>query len=345
MPILYYSDPGGGTYFAMVQLTDDGDHINYNHTAGTFLSNFVGDSGVDYSPTVRVDGVLSGGVVIPAVSGTDDLVDVSSLAANIAGVALTGAAKAAADTDLSCTRGGVGTEYLINSIVCDSAGTFTVVAGTGAAADNSTGARDAAGAPPLIPLLKIEVAQVRFTTSADAAVTAAEIKMTPNVTREMSRNGKTIYARTEGGALGSPGVQMTSAQSLIHTGAVSKGIWMSGYSESFTEWQGANNVQLQGETVSSTSSETFTETRSFPASEVSDGSFDWDYTDLANDPEWATMDGKGALVWFKLYQKSSDTSYLAGQSIVSGVPAVAASGPTTTSLTLSGGTKYLRITG
>ena len=63
-----------------------------------------------------------------------------------------------------------------------------------------------------------------------------------------------------------------------------------------------------------------------------------------DDPEWATTQkGADAKVWFKLYESLSATGYLAQQAVVSGVPTVTASGPVTTSMTLAGGSKYIRI--
>ena len=67
--ILYYE--ADQTPVAMVELTDQGDYTDFK-SAATLWSGRSGKA-----PVVRPDGLKSGGVIIPAVSGTDDLVDIS----------------------------------------------------------------------------------------------------------------------------------------------------------------------------------------------------------------------------------------------------------------------------
>lgn len=79
---------------AMSALTDSGDRTTFNGT----LSPWSGRSG--YAPEVRPNGVITGGVVTPAASGTDDAVDVSAATAYIGGALVT----AAASTDEAVAR-------------------------------------------------------------------------------------------------------------------------------------------------------------------------------------------------------------------------------------------------
>jgi len=346
--VLYYEVPGGGTFYAMHALTDSGDHQTFNFVGDDFISNFKGKtSDSNYSPTVRVDGVISGGTVIPSVAVANNNVDVTTMSAYIGGNDYTGSSKVAADVDLACTRGDAGDPYLINSVICNAAGNFSVLAGLKGAAFDLTGGRGAAGQPPYITVGSIEVAQVRFTTHGAAVVSADEIKMIPNVTREMAmRPGHDIeFARVSGGSLDSPGVTMRTPLAAIHTGDTARLVFMECYSANFAEWQGVRDVAFQGETIGSTSSETFSGVRSFTTSEISEGSFTWEVGSLTSDPEWSVMEGKDARTWFKLLESRTATGYLVCQAAASGVPTVPASGAIAVTVTLSGGTPYLRIVG
>lgn len=131
--------------------------------------------GYDY--TVAPYGVATGGTITPAVSGTNDLVDVAALTAYMAGVtsasATTGLLTVAATTDISCVRGSSTNTHRINSITVSSAGAIAVVSGTATTAFSET--RGANGGPPAIPLGSIEVGQVRLTSTAAATVATTEI--------------------------------------------------------------------------------------------------------------------------------------------------------------------------
>ncbi|MGE4417944.1 MAG: hypothetical protein AB7D26_11965, partial [Marinobacterium sp.] len=90
--ILYYE--AGQTANALTALTDSGDHTLYNSPDELWSANGT------YAPVVLPNGVLTGGAVSPAVSGSSDVVDTASLICNLAGVETT----VAADTDISCAR-------------------------------------------------------------------------------------------------------------------------------------------------------------------------------------------------------------------------------------------------
>jgi len=203
--VLYYGVPGGGTYNDTTALTDSGDHKTYNFGTIQFLSGW-SYNGTSYAPTVLVDGVISGGVVIPAVSGSNDVVDVSTLTANIDGTAYKGATALAADTDLTITRGGVGTEYIINAIT-HTGSDWAVVSGTGAASFDLSGGRGGAGQPPYVPVGSIEVAHVRTSSDSAGVILDSEIFMIPGNTREMANSpgGSIEYARVTNSTLGYAG--------------------------------------------------------------------------------------------------------------------------------------------
>ncbi len=147
------------------QLTDSGDQQIYNS------SDLLWSKSTD--PVVRPNGISSGGqtIITPAASGTNNLVDIAKFNFFIAGVEYTHTA----ETDVTVTRGATAIQ---KSSLCVKAATPTaadlVQGADDASADVTT--RGAAGGPPSIPLVSIEVGQVHYTSSTPAAVLATEIK-------------------------------------------------------------------------------------------------------------------------------------------------------------------------
>jgi hypothetical protein len=90
--ILYYES--GQTYVPMAALTNSGDNITFESANGTW-SGYEGKE-----PVVRPDGLLTGGVISAAASGTDNLVDTTALTCYQAGLLVS----VAASTDNAATR-------------------------------------------------------------------------------------------------------------------------------------------------------------------------------------------------------------------------------------------------
>jgi len=90
--ILYYE--AGQTLTSFTALSDAGAHTVFN-SAATFWSRRSG-----YTPTIRPNGLITGGLITPASSETSDYVDVAALTAYLAGVAT----EVAAATDNDCNR-------------------------------------------------------------------------------------------------------------------------------------------------------------------------------------------------------------------------------------------------
>jgi len=90
--ILYYE--AGQDLVSMVALTDSGDYTTFE-SADDFWSNRDG-----YTPDVCPNGLISGGVITPAATETNDYVDVAALTCYLAGVETT----VAADADVDCDR-------------------------------------------------------------------------------------------------------------------------------------------------------------------------------------------------------------------------------------------------
>jgi hypothetical protein len=90
--ILYYE--AGQSYVGMAALTDSGDHTIFTSPD----ANWSGYEGKE--PVVRPDGLLTGGAITAAASGSNDVVDLAALTAYLAGVLVT----VAADADVAVAR-------------------------------------------------------------------------------------------------------------------------------------------------------------------------------------------------------------------------------------------------
>lgn len=205
------------TPFAFAEMTDSGDHLVFSTTSKPW-------SRADSEPVFGGYGVITGGAVTPAVSGTDDLVDAAAVELFAPGMtganATTGKITVAADTDLTCTRGSSTNTHIINSITVDTSGAYAVVAGTATTAFSET--RGASGGPPFIPVGSIEVAQVRLTSITSAPITADEIFAAPGVHQERYDNPDFTPDYLRGT------LTFTSALPLIHTGSVAKKVYVRG---------------------------------------------------------------------------------------------------------------------
>lgn len=91
----------GQTLVTYVALTDDGDQTKFN-SAATIWSDKSG-----YSPSIRPNGLITGGAITPAATGTSNYVDTAAITCYLAGVATS----VAASVDNDCPR--PDTTYLV----------------------------------------------------------------------------------------------------------------------------------------------------------------------------------------------------------------------------------------
>ncbi len=201
---------GSQTSHAMHALTDSGDNQNFTTNASSFSER----SG--FAPTIWADGLSSGGVVTPAASGTNDLVDYTAIKGYLAGLPVT----ETADTDVTITRAGSDVSK-ITSLTIDSSGSFAAIAGTDGASSAFSETRDAAGGPPYIPVGSFEFAQIRLASNTAAAILASEIYDTIGVHKERYDDPYVDYDSAEGT------VSTITALPLSHTGGVTKKIYAS----------------------------------------------------------------------------------------------------------------------
>lgn len=286
----------GQTAFSMAELTNSGDNQLFNSSADLWS----GKGG--FTPTVRPNGLATGGVVTVAVSGTNSLVDVAALTCYLAG-SLT---SVAADTDVAITRPATNVAKVC-SITVNSSGAIVVVAGTDGSTTEFSATRGAAGGPPLIPTTSIEIGQVRLTTSTAAAITSSEIFQVVGVHQER-------YDYPVWDELSASGqVQFVGALPLIHTGGVAKKVYASYFEPIFAEVSLAADFKAPEVSHSVSSTQIYNRTIGSSSQSLGQGSFTAWLNDGITDP---LVREKNQLLWFRFYPDRYKSSYLLTQGML-----------------------------
>jgi hypothetical protein len=274
----------------MAALTDSGDHMTFN-SAGELWSNRSG-----YAASVKPNGVLTGLVVAPAASGTDNLVDVSAGTVNLAGIETT----VNAATDVAITRATPTDTHIICSITVTSVGAIVVVAGIGHTAFSNT--RGADGGPPWIPTTSIEIAQVMLSANADAAIATDDIYQVPGTHREMALfpTWEEERIRITNGAIGYAGPTFASALELIHSDdagltTVTKKVYASYYTPIFAQIPKASGFKRPANSHSVSSTEYYGGAKATRGTSIGQGSFTV-LTDTLNE---GVLAYEGDDLWFR----------------------------------------------
>jgi len=279
---------------AITELTDQGDHLDYR-SADTLWSGFSGRT-----PTVTPNGVYDGGVIIPAVSGSNDVVDISECRAYIAGVLTT----VSASTDEAVVRPAAN-DYQKFSITITSGGAFAVVDGTEHTAFSTV--RGATGGPPYIPATSIEIGQVWWDSQTPAAVTTSEIKQIEGSSLErFDRPTWTVkYSNVANGIVGYAGILFNSALPTTHTGDVTKDVYASWWTPEFSEIVRAYDWVPPGRTISVNTTEVYNETVGAVSRSIGAGSFSALMETNIHDN---ILKFENELLWFKYYQARLETT-------------------------------------
>ena len=216
----------GQALVSMEELSDSGDATIFN-TVSTIMSDKSGKS-----PTTRPNGLITGGIVTPAASGTNDLIDVAALTCYLLGVNTS----VNAATDETIVRATTTDTHMINSVQITSAGAVSIVTGTDHASAFSE-TRDADGGPPYILVGSIEIAQVRTTSFTAAAITEDEIFQVIGTHQERfdfpTYEEKLI--RVSNQVIGLAGIDFASALPLSHTAGVPKKVYQEYYTPIFAD--------------------------------------------------------------------------------------------------------------
>ena len=280
---------GGQNVSAMSALTDSGDKTIFDSSATLFSRR----SG--FEPVVRPDGLVTGGDLIPAVSGTNDLVDLSALTAYIGGDLKT----VSGNTDLTCQRGATTNTHRINSITITSAGAVVIVAGTADTAFSES--RGAAGGPPYIPVGSVEVGQVRLTSIASAAVAASEVKQVIGLHQERYDFPLFEIDYLEGK------ITFNDALASIHTANAPKGVFASYASPIFGDVPKAVDFVAPETSHSVSSTQIYGSTLGSSSSSLGQGSFTAYLEDGIDD---AIIKLKNENLFFKFFPDKNKVKHL-----------------------------------
>lgn len=277
---------------AVTELTADADRKMY-YSDDDLWSKFPGKE-----PEIFVNGVVSGGKVTPAVSGSNNLVDVAALMVNLNGVLTS----VDADTDVEITRAVSTDTHMINSITVNASGAIAVVTGTDGTAFSNT--RGAAGGPPLIPVDSVEIAQVKTTSYTAAAIVAAEIYQVDGVSREIASVPYTIQY-DKGADYDGAGVLLVAAQPAIHTGPVPRKVFASWNTPEFLDLAKVYDLTPPANSASSSSTSYFSGAESELTISLDSGSFSIFLEDGITDSIMAVV---GSEVWFKFFPNKLRTT-------------------------------------
>lgn len=290
----------GQQFYPMEALSDSGDQLTFTSSASLWSDK----SG--YSPVVRPDGLVNGGVITPDNLAVNDVVDISALNCYLAGV-LT----AVAAGSVTCTRpAGPGSPYKIDSICISNVGALAEITGTDGGAFSET--RGAAGGPPLITVGYIEIGQVRLDSDTSAAITADEIFQVPGTHQERYdyplyeiNYGPTVRDGTDGG-----GVKFLTALPTIHVGSIPKGVYAEFYEPQFAEATPISDFVPPDETHSVGSQQVYGGVIGSRSSALGQGTFNYYGQDGVTD---ALVQLKNEILWFKFYPDRYKTPYLLAQ--------------------------------
>ena len=281
---------GGQTVYPMGALTDSGDRQVFVSDADIWS----GRSG--YAPVVVVDGLRTGGTVSP--DEANDTVRVAALSCSLGGAVVSVAAGT-----VEITRPATNVAKVV-SIVVKANGTLDEVAGTDGTDGTFAETRGVAGGPPLIPVGEIEIAQVRVSTSAAAAVQASQIFQVPGV--HVERADFPLYeVQPDSGS-----VRFNTPLPAIHVGSKGKGVFASYAEPVFAEVALASDFVPPETSHSVSSTQVYSATIGSSSSTLNQGSFTAYLTNGVSD---SLVTLKNEELWFRFYPDRYQPEYILTQ--------------------------------
>lgn len=281
---------------AMSALTNAGDALTFSGVTGTPWSRRDG-----FAPVVRPNGLLTGGAITPAVSGSDDVVDVAAGTAYIGGELVTWSAA----TDVAITRGLTTDTHNITSITVTSAGSVVAVSGTDSTAFSET--RDADGGPPLIAATSIEIGQVRTTSVTAAPVTAGEVNAVIGL--HLERSDYPVYEIDHYSGL----IRFADNLPLIHTGAAPKAVYASYATPVFADVSIGTDFVPPENSYAVSSTQVYNRTIASTSATLNAGSFTAYLNDGVTDP---LVGLAGEVLWFKFFPNRYASAYIMSQGVL-----------------------------
>ncbi len=200
------------------QMSDSGNAQTFTSGGVRFSLCEKDENGIDRRPAVKPDGVQNGCMVEPAVSGTDNALDVYPGKVWIGNslVAI------AAQSDIAVTRPSAGMKKIV-SITISGAGTVAVTDGT--EASDFSNSRGAGGGAPYVAVGNVELATIELDSSVAAPLTNDEIIFAPEFSHSPSWRLLPYSAS----------IKFAEPLSLIHAGGTAKNVWITRYDIALTE--------------------------------------------------------------------------------------------------------------
>ena len=278
----------GQTVYAMGALTDSGDQTIFSAAASPMSRKGA------FAPVVRVNGLLTGGVITP--SAEVEKVNVSAGTAYINGALVTWTA---GTCDIS--RGADANVCRTTSVIITAAGAIDDTAGT---AHTAAGVRNALGGPAYIATTAIEIGQVWTTAVASGVITAGEIRQVPGVSLERSDYPLWDLDYYEGE------ITFVSALPKIHTGVVAKGVYASYATPVFADVPISSDFVPPENSYSVSSQQVYQRTLGSTSASLRAGSFTAYLNDGVSDP---LLSLEGEMLWFRFYPNTYASPYVACQ--------------------------------
>lgn len=279
----------GQNAVSMTLLTDSGDRTTFTSAASLWSQRN------GFTPVVRPNGLLTGGVV--TTNASNDTVTVAAMTLNLNGVVTTVNAGTA-----TISRGLTTDTHRITSITIDSSGAIAAVAGVDNTAFSET--RGANGGPPLIPVDSVEIAQVRVTSVSAAVVASSEIFQVPGLHTE--RADFPLFTVN----YGSGSVTMLAQLPASHTGPVAKRIYASYASPIFAQVSLASDFIPPENSHSVTSTQLYGTTLGATSTTLGQGSFTA-YLETGVSDALVTL--KDNTLWFRFYPDRFKSGYILSQ--------------------------------
>ncbi|MGB0467757.1 MAG: hypothetical protein ACPGF7_09555 [Pontibacterium sp.] len=308
----------GQTSYALVALTNSGDATTYTGAAKPWSRK----NGFD--ATITPNGVINGGTVSAAASGSDNVIDYTALNVYLAGVSTA----VSGGTDLAVTRATAADTHKISSITVTSAGAVAVIAGTNSTSFTET--RGAAGGPPYIPAGSVEVAQVRLIGSTAAPVAASDIFQAEGL--HLERYDYPAYTVDYFNGQ----VKFDAALPTIHTGDVTKSIYGSYAVPIFSDLQRVSDVVVPEESYSVSSEVFYGGTLNSTSTSLGQGSFTILTSNGVTDP---VVKAKGQTLWFEFLPNKYRSEKIQYQGILGVTRSFPTSGSISSSCTVSAESK------
>jgi len=273
--------------FEITTTTDD-------MTFGASFKPWTGVSG--FEPVIAPSGVVNGGVL--SASTIDAVMVATALISNAGAVGADEKGQiTVVGASVACARPSIDT-HIIYSITVDSLGDLVAVAGTEGTGFSED--REVAGGAPLIAIDSVEIGQVRYATQSVGILTSNEIKQVPGSHRELS--DFPVYSMNT--ATGE--ITFANALPLIHTGDITKQVYISGYTPIFVEVPKGSGWSPSELTHSVNSKQVYGGTIGSVASSIGQASFDAVLKDGTTDNIISAVD---KLIWIKFKQDRNKVPY------------------------------------